>query len=620
MMAATEHRPLHVARRPHADTLYFESRRNRLFGWLHLPTVAARANVALVICNPFGSEAISAHRTLRTVAEAAAALGIPALRFDYGGTGNSADIDPSADQIALWSEDVVAAVRTVRRRTGAADVCVLGVRLGAMLAVLAASRCREIGSIMALAPVVDGCRYLRELHMIRAAGSSGSDANVFGKAPPPGEDPARPGALDVGGYSLSAATLETLARIDLSALETPAVREALVIDDHIVPVARAWTDSLSLRGMLVRYERVAGFVDVLMTAPHVSHVPTSLIAVVRDSLARRATLAPPTAMSAADVADAPASADTRTLDLTCVTDDPAGGIVERPVFLDEAAELFGIVTEPAHARSARRGVMLLSIGADHHIGAGRLYVELARRWARQGLLVLRFDLGGIGESITRPARSDDDLVPEEALDDIRKACKFLQTRYRIDDLTLAGVCSGAYHALRAVVAGIPAQRILLVNPENYLSPRDTAKGLEIAEIIRNPRIYRRKIFSVTAWMRVLRGEVKLWRIPVVYWRRAQLALDGFVHDLARRTGLRLRDDLARELHDLTAHGVRIVFLFARGEPGLELLRVQAGSALSSLGDRCRIHTVDLGDHTFSRLGPRLAMANLLTEELFADQA
>ena len=617
MTAGIDHRQPQAARRPDGDTLYFESRRNRLFGRLHLPAAAARANLALVICNPFGYEAIYAHRTLRMIAERAAELGIAALRFDYGGTGNSADVDPSADQLALWSQDVLAAVHAVRRRTGADDVCVLGVRLGATVAALAASRSADIGSIVALAPAVNGRAYLRELHIIRAAASSGADADVFGAAPPPSYDPARPGALDVNGYSLSAATVESLARIDLAALRNPGIHRAFVIDDHIVPVARAWADSLSRQGVTVRYERAAGFVEMLRTAPHLSRAPSGLIALVCDDLARRTVRPVQVAMPAAATAP-PADDDATVLELTGPGGDSADGIVERPVFLDEGAQLFGIVTEPAHPRTSRHAVILLSIGADHHIGAGRLYVDLARRWARQGLFVLRFDLGGIGESITRPARRDDDLYPEEALQDIRAASEYLRARYRIDELTLAGVCSGAYHALRAAVAGMALRRILLVNPEHYLPHGETVDGLHLAEIVRNPHIYRGQIRSARAWLRVLRGDVKLWRILLLYWHRARLALHGVVGDWARRSGLRLRNDLARELEDVTARGIGVLFLFARGEPGLELLRLQTGSAFAAISESCRIHTVDLADHTFSRLGPRHAMAKVLTEELIGD--
>src|SRR5256885_5371383 len=114
--------------------LYFESAAQMLFAWLHRPAVQAAPSLGLVICKPFGYEALCAHRTMRAFAEATAELGVPALRFDYRGTGDSADMDPAADQIDVWLQDVAAAVSELRRQTGVQRVCLLGVRLGALLA------------------------------------------------------------------------------------------------------------------------------------------------------------------------------------------------------------------------------------------------------------------------------------------------------------------------------------------------------------------------------------------------------------------------------------------------------------------------------------------------------
>ena len=69
-----------------ADALYFESGDDRLFGWFHRPIAETNAKVGLVICGPFGYEAICSHRALRAFAESASALGLPTLRFDYAGT------------------------------------------------------------------------------------------------------------------------------------------------------------------------------------------------------------------------------------------------------------------------------------------------------------------------------------------------------------------------------------------------------------------------------------------------------------------------------------------------------------------------------------------------------
>src|SRR5580693_8582106 len=80
-----------------AHAIYFDSGGQRLFGWFHAPAAHTTVDVGLVICKPFGYEALCSHRGLRAFAEAAAALGVPALRVDYLGTGDSAEIDSQAD-------------------------------------------------------------------------------------------------------------------------------------------------------------------------------------------------------------------------------------------------------------------------------------------------------------------------------------------------------------------------------------------------------------------------------------------------------------------------------------------------------------------------------------------
>src|SRR2546429_4336658 len=130
-----------------AVPFYFDSAAHRLFAWLHQPAVPAAPGLGLVICKPFGYEALCAHRCVRAFAEAAVELGGPTLRFDYRGTGDSADIEPAADQIDVWRQDVAAAVSELRRQTGVQRVCLLGFRLGALLALLAGATAAVNGMI-----------------------------------------------------------------------------------------------------------------------------------------------------------------------------------------------------------------------------------------------------------------------------------------------------------------------------------------------------------------------------------------------------------------------------------------------------------------------------------------
>jgi hypothetical protein len=145
----------------------------------------------------------------------------------------------------------------------------------------------------------------------------------------------------------------------------------------------------------------------------------------------------------------------------------------------------------------------------------------------------------------------------------------------------------------------------------------TLEQLQLSEVVRNPGVYRQRLLSVRAWLRIFNGQVDIVRIAVIYLQRLRLAGEAIVRDFARRFRVRLPHDLGWELEKIVAGGIRVSFIFARGEPGIELLKLQTGSALSRLGDRCRVRIVDSGDHIFSRRDPRSIMEDVLSEELFA---
>ena len=68
---------------------YFRGGASELFGWYHDAPGAPHRDAVAVICPPCGSEYTRSHRTLRHLADRLAAAGIPALRFDYHGAGDS---------------------------------------------------------------------------------------------------------------------------------------------------------------------------------------------------------------------------------------------------------------------------------------------------------------------------------------------------------------------------------------------------------------------------------------------------------------------------------------------------------------------------------------------------
>ena len=592
-----------------ARPIYFSSENRTLFGWLHLPDGVRTAGTGMVICNPFGYEAICSHRSVRAFAHAAAALGFPVLRFDYGGTGDSGDIDPLANQLTAWSRDAVAAVDELRRRTGVGQACLLGFRLGALVAALSAASCESVKALIAVAPVTSGRRYLRELRTIQLG--AGQNVNAAGM------EGAR--SVEVSGFGLSAATVAALNDTDLSAMSLPTVPDILIIDRGELPGARSWADGLSQGGAHLEYVALPGFVRMMMTAPHLTNIPQPMIKAMRDWLARFTVGEPEPPVPSREPRMEDVDSEKRWYSFAAET---TGGILtERPVVLPCETRLFGILTEPPRSAACRGGVILLNAGATHHVGPNRMYVTLARRWAKQGCLVLRIDLAGLGDSAAANDRPENEVYPAPAIEEVAAAVEFMRSRYGIANVTLVGLCSGAYHALRAAVAKVPVKRILMVNPLNFFWRQGkTQNDLLWLGFVHNPGMYRRQVIPSRFWNKLLARQVNVSRLLKLHAQYGCELLQWIGRDLARSVHVPLPRDLGNELEDIASRGVDIALVFARGDPGIALLRHQAGSAVKRLDRRCRIHMIDGADHIFSQSVPRTTLESILTEELFAHPA
>lgn len=602
------------------EAIYFDSGDHKLFGWFHRPPSGSVANSGVVICNPFGYEAICSHRSVRSIAEAATSSGIPTLRFDYSGTGDSPDIEPLADQVQIWSHDIVSAVLELQKRAGVKSVCLIGIRLGALLATLAADHCKAITSLALVAPIISGRRYLRELRTLRLAASIGAEAIASVRSPSDVSQAVNNESVEVSGFSLSAATLQALGLLDLAARDATPVRRMLVIDGNTMATSRGWVDKLAGSGADIKYLALPGMIEMIMTAPHQGTVPQQMVAAIKEWLPNTLDSEPQSWLQMTDRRSTEIGLARMDSALTLPTQSQGicGSITERPVFFGAEVLLFGIVTEPPVGEQRRRAVIFLNAGADYHIGASGIYVELARRWAARGYVVLRMDLAGLGDSATRPGRLDDEVFPPAAIDDVRAALEFMRMRYDVREFTMAGICSGAYHVLRAAVEALPINRIMMVNPQNFFWKNGmTVDDMQVAELVSNPRVYRGQIMSAAAWRRLLTGKINISYILKIYAHRILLTLESTLRDWARYLRIRLPRDLGWELEEVGSRGVRVVFVFARGEPGIDLLKIQGGSSITRLGERCHIHTVDSADHVFSKRGPRESLQRILSDELFA---
>ena len=142
---------------------FFGPTERQLFGIYHPPQRQNESRAALLMCCPFGHEAIRVHRLYRVLADRIARLGVAVLRFDFFGTGESGG-DDAEGEMTGWHLDLLRAHEELMCRSGSQDVTWLAARLGATLALQSARHANDLRQLILWEPILDGLAYVEELH------------------------------------------------------------------------------------------------------------------------------------------------------------------------------------------------------------------------------------------------------------------------------------------------------------------------------------------------------------------------------------------------------------------------------------------------------------------------
>lgn len=581
---------------PPAQPLYFGPPQRPLFGWLHRPAAARSRNVGILLCSPSGYEAICTHRTYRHFAEAAAARGFPALRFDYDGSGDSAGRSLDPDRLGHWLSSIESAIETLKARTSVERVCLFGVRVGTSLAALAAQGRSDVHAMIAFAPVVKVSAYLREIRALALARPQ----------TPPTEIEVDPELQEAAGFATTAETRAALSQVDLLKLETAPARHVLLMERDDLPTNDAWPQRLTSLGAAVEQHRMNGYVEMMRDA-HASKVPAQSIDASLNWLAALDGVAPP------HTEDPPAS-EVASAEFI----DGGGHVRETAMFVDDDRILFGIVTEPAERQAEVRDVVvLLNSGTIHHIGPSRLYVAISRRCAAKGMAVVRIDVSGVGDSAVRQGAAWNAPYSDSASADVRQAVEFARRRYPSAKLHLIGLCSGAYHGLKAAVGGVSLHSVVMVNPLTFFWKPGMSLEYADFQITSETSRLSRSAASLSAWWKLLRGRVNVRNAMTVFWKRFNVLAKHAVRDAARLLGIDLHEDLAAELLRVAKHRIDMFFVFSASDPGHTMLREQGGRVVGKLArkDKLRIAIVQGADHTFTAHWNRDQLIALLMAHL-----
>ena len=550
--------------------VYVDVRGEWMLGLLH---AADGSGPAVLLCPPFGREEVASYRCRLEWAESLAAAGMPALRFDLPGTGDSSGSSEGMDRVGSWIASITAAAEFVRGDTRRIRTTAIGIGLGGLVALAAVADGAPIDDLVLWSVPAHGRALVREL-MAFAQIESASIVAAGGQAPPGSSAQ----VIGPGGFVLPAETMRSLERLEFANLRPlPGFRRALLLGRDGIAPDEDLRRGLAAAGVEVEIADGHGFGGMVTALPESARLPAQ----VRDRVNEWLLQVP---LGAAD-----RLARSTRRPVTAPFADLVEGetrIRETPLEIPyPGGRLFGILCEPLDVPSSGLTMVLLNAGAIRHIGPSRLWVAIARRWAARGVPTLRVDLGGIGEASGDAAR----YVDVEALyrpgyvDQVRTALDELVSRGAPKRFALLGLCAGAYWAFHTTLVDDRVSLSLMLNPRLLFWKPE----IQSARAARNRR---RQLLRARSWRRVL--SARWWQVGL---RLLSLGTSTVTEPLRIRARLRVYGETwaaAEEAFDrLQRSAARAVFVFCDGEPLRDEL---AGAGMLTRADRwSRVQFLDL---------------------------
>ena len=563
-----------------------------LFGVLTLPE-AKRRGRGVVVCAPFGYPNVCSYRPLRTLARRIGAQGWPVLRFDWPGTGDSGDPDRADDPLHAWMGALAEAIAELRARAGVADIGLVGLGIGATLALAYAEGEIDVSHIALLDPCVSGQDYLH------ASRGSHALAETL-SADPELVQPTRPdGGVEMGGFLVPRREVEALSSLDLGNGETASLagRRVLVFTSHEDHAVGALVGRFAAAGAIVTHT-MSNELAHAWEAPATSTMTNAVGSVVCGWLASAGDAASSARPSRDSGEGAPATRPTpKAVD--------GQGWRERPLVLEtDHGRMVGIICEPAAQAECDDWVVFLNAGKVRRIGPSRMATDYARAWAKYGLPSLRLDLPGVGDSAgelpadEHCAEHDSGWYEKPSFElGARAALRWLATERAARRFDLVGLGTGAFWCFQVARAEARVAGVSLLNPSLLLAERRVPlrnRWMEIPRMTRNPR----------SWAAL--HHRRLGSLPLV----AALTIIG------RGDAVR-RDMILASLAKLRSRGTNVGIVFSDGDPGIGYFQRHLGPDCQQELERsgATVEVIRGADHTFSPLWSRDVLRQALERQL-----
>lgn len=512
------------------------------FGYLH----PATGSHGIVMCSAIGYEELGTHRSWYELSTKFADSNFPTLRFDYHGVNDSLGSEDDADRVKMWISSVIEAVDFLRTTTGVKKITLVGLRLGATLASIAATCLRDIDHLVLLAPVVTGRGYIRELKLV---------ADVWWNVFLPGVKKLDSDQyLDVIGTRWFKSTLDDLNAIDLRKTTIQPAKQVLILDAGRRSDVSKFVEKLKSLEVQVQTEVFINYNEFMMDSV-LSQTPHLAFLTVLEWVKTR----------------------TNNIAINEPIETPSPLLKfkygsEYPVKFGPDQKLLGIITTPLKPSTNNLAVIVLNTGPNHHVGNGRLSVLVARQLAQWGVTTLRFDLSGIGDSESLPDRPGS-LYSLEACDDVSAAIQLLESlnKNKNRPIVLLGLCSGAYLALHSALREVKISGAVIVNLQKFIWKEGISLQVGGKNTKRSMKFYLKSVTRRSTWIRVWQGNANLLDTLQVLLKRPARKLQTYylkVANSSNQNNLSPTREVKKWIDKLNEKDKRVCLWYSEDDPGL----------------------------------------------------
>ncbi len=536
-------------------------------GWLH----EGQTRQGVILCESLGHEASWTHKLMRAMAERLAREGVTVMRFNYPCTGDSAGDDRDAGRHAATLNSIHDAIDLLRDEVGVTGLTLVGVRAGALFAMLAAAGVGtrpspRVDGLVALAPVVRGRAYLRELSFVHRQWLDTTSPAIRAAHR---DEP----CMNVLGHRFPNDLVDALKAVDLCDVvrDAPTLPGAVLLIQPEQGDGPALHDALLARGVSVTSEPFREWPTTMLDGTR-SRLPLTAIDTAVSWIVERSLSTPAADAARADADPAWNGESAVALDMNDMTEQVVAVGPDR---------LVGVLCRPADTRPAEPvgpAVVIANTSTNPRTGEGRFSVRLARTLARVGVTTLRIDVHGVGDS-GRVALDDQSGVvySTQSVDDVAAAADWLRA-LGYPEVIATGICSGAYAALHAAVKTSSLGGVIAVNLARFVWP--AGLSLEAVQKQRNNSVrgYWLSVRDWRKWKRFVVERRDLRPIVRAVAANAVARVSVPVMEIAARVGWKPRIDTPRGvMRELAQRNVWTMLVYGALDPGIDDVRRHFGA-------------------------------------------